>query len=249
MADSLADSATFASRSKTFSRAVAVFVIAVGISVLIGWLFDITRLKSIYGLITMKANAALTLILVGISLWALTTSQHKAFRVLGQVCAASAALIGLLTLSQHVAGWNLGIDQLLFSEQPGALSTTSPGRMGLTASSDFTMFGVALWLLYHRRAIRFAQILTMVAGFWALLALIGYTYQAEELFGIARYTGIALPTAIALFVLSLGILGACVGEGFLSIVCDESAAGIMARRLAIVGLVVPILIGWLLLAG
>jgi hypothetical protein len=100
----------------------------------------------------MKPNAAFTLILLGVSLWALRSNQHQAFRILGQVCAAIAALIGLLTLSQHVFGWNLGIDQLLFSEQPGALATTSPGRMGITASSDFTIFGVAQFLLYRRRA-------------------------------------------------------------------------------------------------
>jgi signal transduction histidine kinase/CheY-like chemotaxis protein len=249
MAERLADSATFVSRSKTFSRAVAVFVIVIGISVLIGWLFDIARLKSIYGVITMKPNAALTLILMGLSLWTLRADQHKGFRILGQVCAALAALIGLLTFSEHVVGWNLGIDQVLFAEQPGALATASPGRMGITASSDFIIFGVALLMLYHRRAIQVAQILTMVAGFWSLVAVIGYTYQAEELFGIARYTGIALPTAVALFVLSLGILGAYVDQGVLSIVCDESAAGIMARRLAVVALIIPFLLGWLRLAG
>ena len=87
MADRLTDTATLVSRSKTFSRAAAVFVIVVGVSVLIGRLFDIGRLKSIYGVITMKPNAALTLILVGLSLWTLRTDQHKAFRILGQVCA------------------------------------------------------------------------------------------------------------------------------------------------------------------
>jgi signal transduction histidine kinase/ActR/RegA family two-component response regulator len=249
MADRLADSATFVSRSKTFSRAAAVFVIVVGASVMMGWLFDITRLKSIYGVITMKANAALNLILMGVSLWVLRTKHRNTLRMVGQACAATAAFIGLLTLSQHVFGWNLLIDQLLFSEQPGALATTSPGRMGITASSDFIMFGVAMLLLYRRRAVLFAQLLSMVAGFWALLAVIGYAYQAEELFGIARYTGIALPTAVALSVLSFGILGACVDEGILLIFCDEGAAGIMARRLALVGVGVPLILGWLRLGG
>jgi hypothetical protein len=106
-------------------------------------------------------------------------------------------LIGLLVLSQHVFGWNLRIDQLLFIEPPGALATTSPGRMGITASSGFIMFGIALILLYRWRAVSFAQVLTMVAGFWALLAIIGYTYKAEALFDIARYTGIAFPTRLS----------------------------------------------------
>jgi len=249
MADLLADSATLISRSKTFSRACAVFGIVVSLSVLAGWLFDISRLKSIYGLITMKPNAALGLIFIGVALLAVKVDDQSSFRILGQVCAASAALIGLLTLSQHIFGWNLGIDQLLFSEKPGALATISPGRVGITASSGFILYGAALLLLYQRRAISLAQILSMVAGFWALLVVIGYVYHAEELFGIARYTGIAFPTAVALFVLCLGILSACVDEGILSIFCDESAAGVMARRLALVGIIVPLVLGWLCLIG
>ena len=124
-------------RSGIFSSVAAIFVVAIGILVLIGWQFDVTRLKSIYGDITMKPNAALCLILAGISLWSLLRKNQKPYRIIGQACAISAGLIGLLVLSQHVFGWNLRIDQVLFIEPPGALATTSPGRMGLTASSAF----------------------------------------------------------------------------------------------------------------
>ena len=235
--------------SRIFSSVTALFVVAIGILVLIGWQFDVPRLKSIYGEITMKPNAALGLILSGLSLWSLLRKNQKFYRIIGQACALVAGLIGLLVLSQHLFGWNLRIDQVLFIEPPGAVATTSPGRMGPAASSAFTMFGIALMLLYRRRAISFAQVLTMAAGFWALLAIIGYAYKAEELFDIARYTGIAFPTAIALFVLCLGILAACIDEGLLSMVCDETAAGIMVRRLVVVAAVVPFVLGWLRLTG
>jgi PAS domain S-box-containing protein len=249
MAYSAGNSNSFIYRSRIFSYAAAIFVVLIGLLVLIGWQFNVPALKSIYGDITMKPNAALSLILTGVSLWSLPRKNQNVCRIIGEVCAVSAGLIGLLTLSQHIFGWNLQIDQLLFVEAPGALATTSPGRMGITASSGFTMFGITLTLLYQRRAISFAQVLTMSAGFWALLAVIGYTYKAEALFAIARYTGIAFPTAVALFVLCLGILAACVGEGVLSIVCDNTAAGIMTRRLVIVAMAVPFIMGWLRLAG
>src|SRR5215217_6530578 len=105
MVDRLGESPTFVSRSKTFSRAAAVFVIVLGLLILIGWLFNITRLKSIYGLITMKPNAALGLILIGVALWNVKASKQNSYRILGQLSAASAVLIGLLTLSEHVLGW------------------------------------------------------------------------------------------------------------------------------------------------
>jgi len=247
IADCSVKSSRFVSRSKAFSRVAALLVMLLGGVAMIGWLSDVAWLKSIYGEITMKANTAFALMLMGASLWALRNADHKSSIRIGQICAATAALIGFLTLTEHVIGWNLHIDQLLFTEPPGALATTSPGRMGVPASSCFVMFGVAMLLLHRRRSL--AQGLSIVAGFWALLAIIGYAYGAEALFGISRYTGIALPTAVALFALCLGILSACVDGGMLSVLCGETAAAIMARRLAVVAVCVPFVLGWLRLAG
>jgi PAS domain S-box-containing protein len=221
-----------------------------GALVLLGWLLDINALARIYGPITVKANAAICLMLVAASVLVLPNRNQSSLNIFGQICAMLAALIGLATLWEHATGLNLHIDQLLFTEPPGAPATTSPGRMGLTAASCFIMFGVALLILYRRRlSVSFAQVLALSGGFWVLLAVIGYTYQSEALYGIARYTGIAFPTAAALFVLCLSILAACLDEGMLSIASDESAAGITARRLAMVAFVVPFAMGWLLLAG
>ena len=187
IADHSLESSRFVSRSKAFSRVAAVLVMLAGAVAMIGWLTNVAGLKSIYGDITMKASTALALMLMGASLWALRNADHKSSRRIGQVCAATAAFIGLLTLTEHVTGWNLHIDQLLFTEPPGALATTSPGRMGITASSCFIMFGIAMLLLYRRRAISFAQGLSIISGFWALVAIIGYAYGAQALFGSAAW--------------------------------------------------------------
>jgi PAS domain S-box-containing protein len=247
MSDGPAKSQSFVTRAKTFSSVAAGFVMLVGVLVLIGWLFDLERLKSGYGPITMKANAAISLMLAAVSVWTLRASNP--YQKLGQICAAGAGLIGFVTLSEHITGWNLHIDQLLFAEAPGALATTSPGRMGITASSCFVLYGIALFLLHRRRAVSIAQALSIIAGFWAFLAIIGFTYQTQALFGISRFTGIALPTAMALFVLCLSILAASIKQGMLSVVSDETAAGIMTRRLVVVAVSVPFVMGWLRLAG
>ncbi len=234
------------SGANIFSRLAAGFVMAVGTLVLLGWLFDLNQLKSVYAGITMKANAALSLLLAGISLLLLASNkEHRLARRIGQVSAALVTAFGVLTLSEHFAGWNLGIDQFLFAEAPGALATSSPGRMGLPASSCFAMCGPALLLLYRRQAETFAQVLAIFVGLWALLAIVGYAYQAEELYGIARYSGIALHTAVALFVLSLGILAANPKRGLTAIICDEGLGGMTARRLLFTAITVPFLLGWL----
>jgi PAS domain S-box-containing protein len=231
-----------------FSFMASVVVSLIGALALIGWLFNVADLKSVYGAITMKANTTVALILAGVSLFYLRDNRSLPRRI-GEICAALIAILGLMTLSEHVFGWNLHIDQLLFEEAPGALATTSPNRMGVTASSCLAMSGISMLLLNRRKLISVAQVLTILAGLWALLSVIGYAYQAEQLYAIAPYTGIALHTAVALFLLSLGILVRCIDDGFTSIFCDEGAAGIMARQLAIVGIVAPFVLCWLRLVA
>jgi len=240
----------FIARAKIFSLAASIFIMVVGAVVLVGWFLDIARFKSIHGDIIMKANTALLLVLSGLSLCLLNVdSEKKYLRITGRVCAAVVAVLGLLTLSEHLVGWNLGIDQLLFVEPHGALATASPGRMGPPASTCFTFAGVALLLLYSPRAYRVSQVLSILVCLWALLAMVGYVYQAEQLYEIAHYTGIALPTSVALFVLGLGLLAARVNTGITSVVSSADVSGLTARRLLLVVVMVPFLLGWFSVLG
>ena len=216
----------FIARAKKFSFAAGIFIMLVGAVALAGWLLDITRFKSIHGDITMKANTALLLVLSGLSLCLLNLNpEKKALRIAAMVCAAIVAVLGLLTLSEHLIGWNLGIDQLLFEEPQGALATASPGRMGPPGSSCFTFAGLALLLLHSRKAIRLSQVLSILVCLWSLLAMVGFVYRAEQLYEIAKYTGIALPTSVALFVLGLGLLAARVNSGITSVISSSHLGG------------------------
>jgi PAS domain S-box-containing protein len=240
----------FIARAKKFSIAAGIFIMLVGAVVVAGWLLDITRFKSIHGDIMMKANTALLLVLSGLSLCLLNLDTDKrGLRIAGKVCAAVVAVLGLLTLSEHLVGWNLGIDQVLFEEPHGALATASPGRMGPPASSCFTFAGIALLLFHSRRAIRLSQIFSILVCLWALLAMVGYAYQAEQLYEIALYTGIALPTSVALFVLGLGLLAARVDSGITSVISKANAGGLMARWLLLIVVVIPFLLGWVSVLG
>ncbi|MEK6601655.1 MAG: hypothetical protein AABZ09_07215, partial [Candidatus Binatota bacterium] len=101
---------------KSFSRTASYTVIFVGLLVLVGWVMDITVLKSVFpGLVTMKANTALAFVLAGMSLWLLWTEQaDQRLRRIAQACAVIVGLIGLLTLSEYLIG--SGVRQLACSE-------------------------------------------------------------------------------------------------------------------------------------
>ena len=238
--------AVIAGRISTFALWAAAAVAIIGAAVLGGWVFQIEALISAYGAINMKTNTAIGFLLCAVSLLCL-----RRFRILGMAVAVVPTLIGLLTLSQHVMSWDLGIDQLLFREAPGAAATTSPNRMGPVASTSFILAGIALLLIHAgtERAVRIAQNLAFAGIALALLPTVGHAYGAEELFGVARYTGIALHTAIAFFLLHLGILSARPQYGPMAFFAAPGAAGMLLRRLVPWVVALPVLIGYLVIIG
>ena len=78
-------------------------------------------------------------------------------RRIAQACAVIVALVGLITLSQHLFGWNVGLDQLLFYESKEEAGKSFPGRMGVAASLNFFFLGIAISLLDARSPIGFVS--------------------------------------------------------------------------------------------
>jgi signal transduction histidine kinase len=222
-------------------------VALIGALVLVGWSFDIHSLKSVYGPITMKSNMALALVLCGLSL----VAHARGVRRTGMCFAVAAAVVGAVTLSQHLFGWNLGVDELLFAEPAGAAATASPNRMGPSGATSLSCAGMALLLLFRgtSRAITWAQRLALFAALLATLSVAGYIYGAVELFAIARYTGIALNTALALLILHVGILTARVDAGLMAAFVATGPAGTLLRRLVAPTVVIPLLLGYIVVLG
>jgi signal transduction histidine kinase len=232
------------------SRAAGLVLIAIGATVLVGWAVNSEFLKGLSGEITMKPNAAVGLLAAGLSL-ALLGARSPAARLLGQACAVLAGTVGVLTLSEHIVGWELGIDQLLFEETPGAAATTSPGRMGPNSSTSLALSCTALLCLYRStdRTILVAQLLGAAVAVLALIPTVGYVYGAQQLYAIAKYTGIAFHTGLALLALSAGLLLARHDKGPVSALTTDAPSGVMTRRLLAAAILVPLLVGYLRVIG
>ena len=232
------------------ATAMGMLVALVGAVHLTAWLSG-HMVQRGFSSITMKTNASLCLTLSGLALAILAQARPGGiWRWAGQIFAAAATIVGTLTLSQHLIGWNLGIDQLLATEAPGAMAVTDPNRMGIPASACFTLAGLSL-LILSRRDGRWrlrANLLALGVCLIALLGTIGYLYGVQGFYAVARYTGIAWPTAFALLMLGLGLLLARPTEGLMAQVTADDVGGANLRRwLPVLGL--PILLGWLRLAG
>src|SRR5688572_13387627 len=241
------DSGDAVARARTLATVLGASVTAVGILVLLGWFLDDRRLTGFYGSITMKTNTAIGLLLSGLAV----LSFGRIPRLLTSALAAMAALLGAATLAQYVSGWDLGIDQALFSEPSGALATASPNRMGLNASTSLLLAGTAIVLLARGRpsSVRRAQKLAIVGIFFALLAVAGYLYGAAQLYAVARYTGIAFHTALALIALHVGILATRADAGLMARFVSDGPDGTLLRRLAIPITGLPLALGYVVLMG
>jgi PAS domain S-box-containing protein len=246
--------------SQRIARIASSIIILVGCLVLIGWSLDISVLKSIVpGAATMKANTALCFILVGISLGLQTRIRRPRTR-LAQGCAIAVLTIGALTLSQYALGRNLGIDQLLFQDDPVSSATSHPGRMGANTAINFVLSGIALWLCAQREKtqpqpikfdrIKIAQSLTTVVSFIALQAILGYAYNVRVLYQLSIVTtSMALHTALMFGVLCLGIFASKSDRGWMRPLTTDYVGSMVAQRLIPVAIIVPFILGWLVLQG
>ena len=244
---------------QSFSQKAGIAVIAIGCTVILGWIFDLQLLKSILpGLPSMKFNTATCFILGGFSLlfqhqWRaeLTTIKHqKIYNYLTFSASFLIILISLITLVQYSFNLDLGIDQLLFKDSSILTIPLAPGRMALNTVASFLLLGAALLLLSVKRPkyLRI-QILSCCAFLIAFLGLIGYIYGTAFFYKMGAPTGMALHTSAAFVLLSFGILFASPDKGFMAVIASDRAGGIMARRLLPPAIIIPPLVGYFIMSG
>jgi Signal transduction histidine kinase len=226
-----------------------IYAVAAGAISLLGWVTGFMRLADWNNSgITMKANAAFCSMLAGSAL--LNSVLVPRRKLLIAALSALVAIIGGLTLLQHLTSINLGIDTLIFTESPGVLATAAPGRMGPPASTAFILIGVALLLSTGSRS---SRRLAGWLGLWVVilsaLPLVGYWYGASELYSFARLTGIALQTAVIIAALAVGVVLSIPEWGIVTMIKSNDGGGIMFRRLLLPLIAISLMLGWMRVAG
>ena len=220
-----------------------------GLLSLLGWTSGIYRLTDWWNTgIWIKANTAVACIAAGSALLLAILRPNAV--VIGRVLGIAVAVLGGLTLFEHLTGLNLHIDTLLFAEAPGAVATVAPGRMGPPASANLLALGIALALLPSDRRARAVSIgFALAVLAISTLSLTGYLYGAAAMYTIPRVTGISLQTATMLAALSIGVIASLPDHEPSRTLFARSENGKLARRLVIAAFAVPLVLGWLRLFG
>ena len=215
-------------------------IIGLGFLVLVGWVFDISGLKSVFsGLATMKVNTALAFVFSALSLWyAQSEAASDRQLTLQRWFAGIALLLGLITLLEYGFGWSAGIDQFLIRDVTTSVADF-PGRMSQITALCFMLSGLALLTL--GKAI--SQYFSTTVMALSVLALVGYLFDYQGLYQLAGYGSVALHTALAFLVLSMGILAARPNKGLMTLFSSPLAGGQTARRLIPISVLLIVLVG------
>jgi len=149
------------------------------------------------------------------------------------------------------AGLDLGIDHLLFPRQVNGAGSYPPSEMAPNTALDFVLCGAALLLVDGkvRNGFCIAQGLIVVAGWIALLAIIGYTYHILLFYRLGAGLPMSLDTAVGFALLCVSFLTAWPNRGVLAVITSHTTGGAMARRLLPMAILIPWGLGAMLLVS
>jgi nitrogen-specific signal transduction histidine kinase/PAS domain-containing protein len=234
-----------------FARAVAIVVMLLSATILSGWLLDLDLLKRIAPRsVPIKVNAALALLLLAVLLH-LSSSPSKAANAaefsrierLSLTLAILVAAIGFATLLQDVLKHDLGIDELLATDDH-APPNQAPGRMSVLSSIGVLFLGIVFILKHLRFAPKLREWLALGAFGLGYLALMGYVYDAEALYRIGA-TAVPAPSALCMLLLAGAVLLLPPYYGLMRPVVSKGPGGVLVRRLLPVALFVAPAVDWI----
>lgn len=235
--------------ARSFSRKAGLVTAIIGIITLIGWLFKIEFLTSLFpGLPPMRINSAIGFIFCGASLWFWHHSQvpgisyAKVKRSLSSAFSIVIFCLALFTLIQFLFNLEFGIDQLLIKDFTPQISAEYSERIPLSVALNFIMLSIALILL-NIKIYNLSQGLAFSSCLISLLGLAGYIYRVEYFYSLFSGGSAALTAIIAFCILSLGILFACPEQGWIQVIASPYSGGIIARRLLPLVIGLPLILG------
>ena len=222
---------------ETIGHLAGVLAFALGALALVGgwWLgaeaYQFIRPDTTLGL--MAAGAALTCL----------RRPQRTFQILVDVGSVGTAALGALTVFEHVAGIDLGIDRLILGKLD--LEAMLALRMPTSVAATLTLIGISLFLAARPRYIRTAQMLACVAATLSMVNLTGYLLGARRFPGLLSPLGMALPAAVGFTMLALGVLCLSWQRGWMALISGPGPGGLIARRLLPAVVAAPISLAWM----
>jgi hypothetical protein len=199
---------------RRIAKAVSLVVSLAGVLVMIGWIFDISILKSIFpAWVSMKFDTAITFLLSGITLYFIIRAVEGEFdKAPVALCITTLIIIllmGILFFSA-LLGIHTGAESLFIQEAAGAVKTVTPGRPSVPTMLNFVLIALAgiLTMLNPEKVPLRLKIIGYVVGTIGVLAIVGYIINAPLLYYFieGKNSAMACHTAILFVLFGTGLL-------------------------------------------
>ncbi len=226
---------------------------AVGVLALAGWFLNQPYLQNpLSGSSPVSNTGSLALLFLGAALlYSLRGVSDKRAATAAQITSTVPILIGVFALGSYSGFFNVDLDQVLFHSSVNPVAGAN--SVLIAPNSALCILASGLSVLFMGAPplgkVRIFQHLAFIPLLFSISALIGYTYKLPFFSAPDSFNYMILPTAIAFLVLSLGILCSRPREGLMVVISNGDAGGMMARTLLPTAIGLPILFGWLRVAG
>ncbi len=201
-------------KKKKIAKVLSLVVIIAGMAVIIGWIFDISILKSLSpSWISMKFDTAVAFVLSGIILYFIIRTIEGEFDKSQVVLLLTSLIIifvmGILFFSAFL-GINTGVENLFVKELTGGVKTVIPGRPSMPTMINFILIASAgiLTTLNLQKLPLNLKIIGLVVGAIGAVALAGYIINAPTLYYYVEgiNSAMACHTAVLFMILGTGLL-------------------------------------------
>ena len=217
-------------------------MLALGAMVIVGWYTkNITLLQVLPDAVAMQYNTALGFLFAGSGLLLALSNHKRATAILGLLL----CILGILTISEYLFDWNLGIDEL-FMDHYITNKVSHKGRMAPNTAFCFTLTGLVFLRYYSATRIRNFHVVGMLGLLILSLgtfAFTGYFTEFDSAYLWGNITKMAIHTALGFILVGtsvlLGIWHAQVGKQWI----DAS----ITRKLSIY-IISPVIIIYIILA-
>lgn len=230
-------------------KTASVFVIAISGLVITGWQFDNNFLKKLLPTsVAMNPMTAVLFIFSGLSFFLLFHKpENRIQRKTAIIFIITVLFISVLKLLAFLKIFDAGIDRLLYSKKVELNKFNGmPNSMAPNTAVSFLITASALLFLALRK-ISIAQYLSLLLTGIALLSIIGYSYDATTLYGIASFLPMAFNTGLCFILLSLAILFSNRDHGFVSELTGPYGGARAARILLPASIAIPFMLGFFIL--
>lgn len=211
---------------------MCIFVFALGLLVLSGWLLNIPLLTSIIPkYASMKVNTSLLFILSSIELYLVLVNKWK---FLNKILCLLISSFGLVTLVQYEFQLNLKIDEFIIKDYLFSPSIDSfPGRMARGTALSFILLGISFYLIQSREILwrKYAQYLLHIISLIGFLAIVGYLLGVPIFYKLSAIGSMAIHTAAAFLFISIAASLINSDLGITGLFTGKKIGNQMARQL------------------